>query len=110
MDVSFQDKKLEKLSSDFSKCIQKMGEKRATLFVKRLNALKDATTLDEVRHLPGHFHELTGDRKGQWSCALYHPYRLVFTPHENPIPTNEHGQYIWLEILGVEIVEIIDYH
>ncbi|MFZ4632942.1 MAG: type II toxin-antitoxin system RelE/ParE family toxin [Saprospiraceae bacterium] len=110
MNISFTDKKLQNLSSDFKKCRQKMGDRRAKLFVTRLNALKDATTLEDVRHLPGHFHELTGDRKGQWGCELDHPYRLIFRPQETPIPTNEHGQYVWLEILGVEIVEIIDYH
>ena len=50
------------------------------------------------------------NRKGQWACDLDQPYRLIFEPHENPIPTNEHAQYIWLEIKGVEIVEIVNYH
>jgi len=26
------------------------------------------------------------------------------------VPTNAHGQHNWFEILGVEIVEIADYH
>jgi proteic killer suppression protein len=69
-----------------------MGEKRAKLFLIRLNALRDATTLEDVRNLPGNFHELTGNRKEQWGCYLDHPYRLVFTPNENHIPTNVHGQ------------------
>jgi len=33
-------------------------------------------------------------RNDQSACDLEKPYRLIFTPHENPIPTNEHGQYI----------------
>lgn len=41
---------------------------------------------------------------------LDHPYRLIFTPQEVPIPINEDGQYIWFEIVGVEIIEIVDYH
>lgn len=56
------------------------------------------------------YHELTGDRKGQWACDLDQPYRLIFEPHENPIPTDNSGKYIWLEIKGVEILEITDYH
>jgi proteic killer suppression protein len=87
-----------------------MGEKRAKLFVIRLNALRDATTLEDVRNLLGNFHKLTGNRKEQWGCDLDYPYRLVFTPKENPIPTNVHGQYIWLNISGVEFIEIVDYH
>ena len=37
-------------------------------------------------------------------------YRLIFEPHEDPIPTNENGQYLWIEIKGVEIIQIEDYH
>jgi len=43
-------------------------------------------------------------------CDLDQPYRLIFEPHENPIPANEHGQYIWLKIAGIEIIEIVNYH
>lgn len=110
MEITFTDQKLEKLSADYNKCRQKMGDIRAKLFVTRLNALRDVATLEDVRNLPGRFHELKGERKGQWSCDLDHPYRLVFTAHENPIPTNEHGQYVWLEITGVIVIEIVDYH
>jgi len=110
VEIIFADQKLEKLSADYYKCRQKMGDIRAKLFVTRLNALRDAATLEDVRNLPGRFHELKGERKGQWSCDLDHPYRLVFTAHENPIPTNEHGQYVWLEITGVIVIEIVDYH
>ena len=54
----------------------------------------------------------TGDRKGQWACDLDQPYRLIFEPHEKPIPKNAEGRYLWIEIeiKGVEIIEIVDYH
>ena len=77
---------------------------------RRLDDLRAADTLEGVRHLPGRYHELTADRKGQWACDLDQPYRLIFSPHEYPIPVNEDGQYIWIEIKGVEIIEITDYH
>ena len=35
---------------------------------------------------------------------------LIFEPHETPIPTNPSGQYLWCEIKGVEMEEIVDYH
>ena len=87
-----------------------MGEKQGTIFLKRLTDLRDAETLEDVRYLPGRYHELTNNRKGQWACDLNHPYRLIFTPQETPIPINQAGQYIWCEIVGIEIVEIVDYH
>lgn len=110
MEITFSDKKLEKLANDDSKCLKKMGKIRVEIFRRRLNQLKDAQTLEDVRHLPGNYHDLIGNRKGQWACDLDQPYRLVFEPHKSPIPADEHGIYIWFEIKGVEVIEIINYH
>jgi len=110
MKISFAQNKLKKQANDYRKCQKKMGQRRAELYHRRLNDLRDAESLEDTRHLPGHYHELTGNRKGQWACDLDHPYRLVFEPHETSIPTDKDGKYIWLEIKGVEIVEVTDYH
>ncbi|MFI8605159.1 type II toxin-antitoxin system RelE/ParE family toxin [Cellulophaga baltica] len=110
MDISFDDNKLKKYANNDLQAIKKLGPKRAKLYKQRLDDLLDALTLEDVRYLPGSFHELKGNRKGQWACNLDHPYRLIFEPHEDPTPTNESGQYIWIAIKGVEIIEIVDYH
>lgn len=110
MEIKFVNKNLDKLANDYKKCQKAMGAQRAKLYFIRLGDLAKATTLEDVRYLPGNFHELKSNRKGQWACDLDQPYRLVFTPKERPIPVNENGQYIWLEIISVEIVEIINYH
>jgi proteic killer suppression protein len=108
--ITFTNKKLEKLVNDDRKMLKELGKIQATILRRRLTQLQDATNLEEVRDLPGNYHELKNNRKGQWGCDLDQPNRLVFTPHENPIPTNNDGQYIWLEIKGVEVIEIINYH
>lgn len=110
MDISFRNKKLEKSASDYKKCVKEMGKQRADLLFVRLGDLSTARTLEDVRYLPGHYHELTENRKGQWACDLDQPYRLVFKPHDYPIPTDENGRYVWLEIVSVEILEITNYH
>ncbi len=110
MEITFTDKKWEKFTADYSKCCKKWGNTMATVLIKRLNTIRYANTLEDVRNLPGTFHELTGNRKGQWACHLKQPYRLIFKPHENPIPTNKNGQYIWQKITGIEVIEIVDYH
>ena len=69
-----------------------MGDIRAKLYFKRLNDLLEVSSLEEVRHLPGRYHELSGDRKGQWACDLDNPYRLVFEPCQKPIPTDKDGK------------------
>lgn len=110
MDIIFRSKKLEKIAFDPKKCVKELGKRRADLFLMRLDDLAEAVSLEDVRYLPGHYHELSGDRKGQWACDLDQPYRLIFEPHEDPIPTDGSGRYLWIEIKGVEIVEIVDYH
>jgi len=90
--------------------LKELGSIRAKKFRLRLNQLASAENLEDVRYLPGNYHELTGDRKGQWACDLDQPYRLVFTPQERPIPENVSGQYIWLEIIAIEVLEIVNYH
>ena len=110
MKITFGDRKLHKLVDTPSKLQKAHGANRAKLILRRLDDLTDVDNLEEARNLPGKCHELTGNRKGQWAMHLDGPYRLVFTPHNDPIPENEDGQYIWIEILAIEILEVVDYH
>ena len=110
MDITFGENKLEKYANDNRLGQKKLGTLRYKKYKQRLDQLKSSKTLEDVRHQPGRFHELNGDRKGQWACDLDHPYRLIFIPLDNPIPTDEDGKYIWVEIIGVEVIEIEDYH
>jgi len=45
MDITFADKKLQKLAENYKKCQQVMGNKRAKLYFKRLNDLHEADSL-----------------------------------------------------------------
>ena len=110
MEITFDDNKLEKLANNYKKCQKVMGQQRARLYNIRLGDLTKAKTLEDVRNLPGKYHELKENRKGQWACDLDQPYRLIFEPNENPIPMDTGGKYIWFEIKGVEIIGISDYH
>ena len=87
-----------------------MGAVRAEKLQRRLDDMDSVTTLEDTRNLPGHYHELVGDRKGQWACDLDQPYRLIFEPTEKPIPTDESGKYIWSAITIIDIIEITNYH
>lgn len=110
MKITFTYKKLKKLANDERKLAKEFGKIRAEKINARLTQLSFASTLEDVRYLPGNYHELSGNRKGQWACDLDQPNRLVFKPHENPIPTNKHGQYVWIDITGVEVIEVVNYH
>lgn len=110
MIITFGNRKLNKYANDDRLAVKNLGKRVAEIYKRRLDDLEAAESLEDVRYLPGRFHELKENRKGQWACDLVHPYRLIFTPLENPIPTDKDGKYIWVEINGVEIVEIEDYH
>ena len=110
MNIKFESNNLQKYANDDRSGSKKLGQQRFKKFKQRLDQLKASKTLEDVRFQPGRFHELTSDRKGQWACDLDHPYRLIFEPQENPIPTDDDGKYIWVEIKAVEIIEIDDYH
>lgn len=78
MNISFKNKKLEKLLANPSKLTREFDPLRTKLLLRRLGTLVDAQTLEDVRYEPGNFHELRADRKGQWDCDLDQPYRLIF--------------------------------
>lgn len=110
MIITFNNKKLEKLANNDREANASLGKIRANKFKQRLSDLFDANTLEDVRYLPGNFHELKADRKGAWACDLDQPYRLIFRPHEDPIPVDHTGRYIWSGVKGIEIIEIVNYH
>lgn len=110
MDIIFDNQELEKYANNDRLGQRKLGLARFKKYKQRLDQLKASTTLEDVRNQPGRFHELTSDKKGLWACDLDHPYRLIFQPQEKPIPTNNDGQYLWINITGVEIINIEDYH
>jgi proteic killer suppression protein len=89
---SFRDSEAEKLYNDeFSK------KRQAIEYAvrKRLNALDAATSLQDLRAVPGsHLEALQGDRNGQHSIRVNAQYRICF---------------VWTEA-GPEDVEIVDYH
>ncbi len=72
--------------------------------------LKTAITFEDLRYVPGNFHELNYKRKGQWAFDLDQPYRLILTPQTKPIAVDKDGKFLWKAINDVIIVEIINYH
>lgn len=110
MQVTSQDKKLEAVLTNSINAFKEYGKVRAKTLLRRIQTLIQAPNLECTRCAPGHFHELVGDRKGQWACDIDQPYRLIFEPHEKPIPSDPNGKYIWIEIKGVELIEITNYH
>lgn len=110
MKVTYKNRQLQKCAENETYSVRKLGPVRSEKYLQRICDLMDANTLEEVRNLPGNYHELSANRKGQWAVSLDGPYRMIIVPHEEPIPVDENGQYVWIEIKGVEIEEIENYH
>ncbi len=73
--------------------------------------LKAAQNLDDISRLPpARCHELTGDRGGQLSVDLEHPYRLLFIVADIPHPKKESGGLDWEGVTEIEIIAIADTH
>ena len=110
MDIVFTDKKFEKQCNAFNLLQRKQGKERAKRINRRLGNLRAANTLAEMKSLPGRCHELTGDRTGQLSLDLDHPYRLIFELANNPIPRKEDGGMDWTKITAVRIIGVVNTH
>ncbi|MUG97170.1 killer suppression protein [Scytonema sp. UIC 10036] len=110
MDILFKNKKLEKEFNDQRLLEKNHGTDRAKRIRRRLDDLYDANVLEDMRNLPGRCHELLHDRAGQLSLDLDHPYRLIFEPANEPIPTKPDGGIDWTEVTAVRILGVEDTH
>lgn len=111
MDISFKSRGLQKTCSTRKGAIKKLGHKGGTKLMQRMTELSAARTLNDISHLPPpRLHELTGNRKGQFSVDLNHPFRLLFVPNNNPIPRKKDGGLDINEIDAIQIIGIDDTH
>ena len=77
----------------------------------RMAVLQEAETLDQVPVIPPERrHQLRGDRAGQYAVDLVHPYRLVFTPCDDPVPRKPDGGIDTTRVTAITILEVTDYH
>jgi plasmid maintenance system killer protein len=111
MDILFRRGKLRKLCNSSVEAIRWLGPDMAKRLMQRLDELHAVTTLADVRLLPqARGHELTGDRKGQLSVDLKHPYRLILEPANDPVPRKPDGGLDWTKVTAVRVLEVTDTH
>lgn len=110
MDIQFRSKKLERECHQPGLCMKAHGQDRAARLKRRLDALRAADCLEDLRNVPGRLHELGMNRKGQLSMDLDHPYRLILTPSSEPAPVRPDGGLDWAKVTAVTVVGIEDTH
>ena len=105
MEILFKKNKLRKICNKKALAQRQYGETQGKLLMRRLDELRAARCLGDLRFLPqARCHELKGNRKGQLSVDLRHPYRLIFEPADEPIPKKPDGGLDWE---GVKLVRIL---
>ena len=109
MEVHFEDPRLEKMCESDKELRKQCGIVRAKKIQTRLAALRAAETLQDMRSLPGHCHELVGNLAGQLAVDLDQPYRLLFRPQEETDP-GPGGGLDWTKVTVVVVTSIVDYH
>jgi plasmid maintenance system killer protein len=111
MDITFINKKLEKLLSTQKELLRTFGPDNGKRIGRRLQNIADASNLAELAKLPQtRVHELSGDRDEQISVDVKHPYRLLLASDHEQNPRKQDGGLDWERISKVKVLEIEDTH
>jgi plasmid maintenance system killer protein len=114
MDITFKNRKLEKAFNEEAQLERIHGNLRTKKIRIRMAELRAAKSLKDFwppKSPPARCHELPkGKRRGQLSVDLDHPYRLIFIPDHDPIPTLKDGGLDWSQVTAIEIQGVEDTH
>ncbi|PTB17331.1 killer suppression protein [Trinickia symbiotica] len=113
MDITFANKALCKQLNEEKAMIKTHGPLRAKklkIAMVKLRAAPNLGIFAPPMSPPHRCHELTGNRKGQLTVDLDHPYRLVFKARHDPLPERPEGGLDWSRVTAIEITGIEDTH
>ena len=110
MKIAYANSRIEKICTDAKRSKKELGQVGAHILSTRLDQLMDAGNLEELRFLPGNYHELTGNRRGELAVGLQGLIRLIFKPNHEPRPEKFDGGLDWSQVTAITITEITDYH
>ena len=110
MEISFATRKLKQLCESEKELRKAYGSNGAKKAMRRLSDLRAATTLEDMRNLPGRIHELAGNQKGQLAIELAGGWRLILEPTSGWPTEKGEGTHVWTAVDAVTVLEVIDYH
>lgn len=114
MEIFFRNRKLAKEFSEGAQLDRVHGVQRPRKIRLRMAEFRAAVSLMDFwppKSGPGRCHELSqGKRRGQLSVDLDHPYRLIFSPAHDPIPTHHDGGLDWSKVTAIVILGVEDTH
>jgi proteic killer suppression protein len=110
MNVEFIDHRLKKTCEDKAARQRAYQKDAADKLAQRLDDLRAVSSMEAMRPLPGSWEELTGKRKGQFSCRLDKKLRLIIKPTRQPPPLKADGGLDWAATDAVTVLEVVNYH
>ncbi len=104
MVILYSNDKLKRICTD-DKARKRQRVDIAKGIALRHNALEEAKSISDLKRIDplGRWHELTGNRVGQWAGRLSRNYRLIIRPVQGGMEVVELEQ-------TVEVLDIEDYH
>jgi toxin HigB-1 len=108
VEVYYADRRLADVCANERLMKREHGPKRAKRLAARLQQLRLADTLADMRLVTARIHELSGDRAGCIALDLDGPYRLVIEPVD--WVTDGTGRLDWTAVTAVVVLEVVDYH
>lgn len=108
--IAWSDRKLEKHCASDKAGLRHFGKQNWSLLRRRLDALTAAPTLRDMDGVPGKCHALSANRAGAFAMNLWGPYRLIFVPDHDPVPTLNDGGIDRTLVTRISITEVADYH
>lgn len=106
MDI-FSHPKLAKHLQNFDHMVVAFGKEQAKAIHRRLDQLKAARCLEDIRHAPGKCHELVGNHAGRFSIDLRGPYRMIFCPSGDREEYMDGSTVVWTRVTAIEIILLI---
>lgn len=105
MEIVYKNKKVEKLCKDYNYAKRMLPLKQAQKLYKAINFIEQASDLSAVLNFrPFNFHDLKGDRKGQYAIDIgsrRDGYRLIMEFDTDKVT-------VFSKPTSVKIVEIIE--
>ena len=105
-------------ASDLARCyersriaIRTWGDQGGRRYIQRINELKAAPTLADLRRLPQvRLHALTGDRDDQFAVDVEHPKRIILEPYGEPESYLGPSGIDENKVTAITVIEVLDYH
>jgi len=111
MNIAFRTSKLQRIFNSETELKTTHGPQMAAVIRNRMVFLRAANNLDQVPVKPPfRRHQLTGEYKGCFAVDLKHPFRLIFRPINDPLPSLEDGGIDLRRVTDIEIICVEDYH